>query len=156
MGASSSDSDARDMRAPEGWRMLPFEDAFQEANGPYFIAEPFAASEEEPMRFAFRVGAHNCSFAGICHGGMLAASLDIVMGRSMARLLGIAHAPTVSMSVDFMRAAKLGDWIESRVRVLRRTRSMVFCDAVLVGPEGPVARGGAVFKLLPKTTEDRA
>lgn len=138
----------RDMNAPAGWRMLPFEDAYQEQNGPYFIADPFEASESEPMRFAFRVGAHNCSFAGICHGGMISASLDIVMGRSMARLCGVAHAPTVSMSVDFMRAANLGDWIESRVRILRRTRSMVFCDAMLMGPGGPVARGNAVFKLL--------
>jgi acyl-coenzyme A thioesterase PaaI-like protein len=101
--------------------MLPYEDVYQEQNGPYFLADPFDATEIEPMRFAFRVGKHNCSFAGICHGGMIAATLDIATGRSMARLCGVPHAPTVSMSVDFLRAAKLGDWIESRVRILRRT-----------------------------------
>jgi acyl-coenzyme A thioesterase PaaI-like protein len=142
-----SDIDAR-TQAPEGWRMLPFEDAYQEHNGPYFLAEPFESTDIEPMRFGFRVGPHNCSFAGTCHGGMIAATLDIAMGRSMARLCGEDHAPTISMSVDFMRSAKLGEWIESRVRILRRTRSLVFCDAVLLGSEGVVARGGAVFKLL--------
>ncbi len=127
--------------------MLPFEDAYQEVNGPYFVADSFEPTDTEPMRFAFRVGAHNCSFAGTLHGGMIAATLDIVMGRSMSRFTGVEHGPTVSMSVDFMRPGKLGDWIESRVRILRRTRSMVFCDAVLIGPDGVVARGNAVFKL---------
>jgi uncharacterized protein (TIGR00369 family) len=140
--------EARDLSAPAGWRMLPYEDDFQRVNGPYFVNQAFEGTEEEPARFAFRVGQHNCNFFGTCHGGMIAASLDIAMGRSMAKVLGVEHAPTVTMTVDYMRAGKLGDWIESRVRILRKTRSMVFVDATLVGPGGVVARGNAVFKLL--------
>jgi uncharacterized protein (TIGR00369 family) len=140
--------EGRDISAPAGWTMVPYEDHFQEVNGPYFLADAFEPTEEEPLRFGFRVGPHNCNFAGTCHGGMIAASLDIVMGRSMAKATGAEHAPTVSMTVDFMRAGRPGDWIESRVRILRKTRSMVFVDATLVGPGGVVARGNAVFKLL--------
>ncbi len=91
-----------------------------------------------------RITAH---FAGICHGGMLATALDIALGRSMAALIEGAHAPTVTLTIDFMRAAMQGDWLESRVRILRRTRSMIFCDTILTGPNGTVARANAVFKL---------
>ena len=138
----------RDVSAPDGWAVVPFEDDFQRYNGPYFLKQTFEPTEEEPLRFAFRVGRHNCNFAGTCHGGMIAASLDIAMGRSMAKACGAEHAPTVTMTVDYMRAGQLGDWIESRVRILRKTRSLVFVDATLVGPQGVVARGNAVFKLL--------
>jgi acyl-coenzyme A thioesterase PaaI-like protein len=146
----------RDVSAPAGWKLWEFQDPFQFQNGPYFSADPFEATDEEPLRLAFRVGPHNCSLAGICHGGMIAASLDIVTGRSMAKVCNVEHAPTVSMGVDFMRAAELGDWVESRVRILRRTRSMVFCDAMLQGPKGAIARGNTVFKLLePRLLEPR-
>lgn len=127
--------------------MLQLDDPFLERVGPVFIADDFAADDSEPARFGVRIEPHHCNFAGICHGGMLATVLDIALGRSMAALIEGAHAPTVTLTVDFLRAARLGDWLESRVRILRRTRSMVFCDAVLVGPEGIVVRGNAVFKL---------
>ncbi|MEJ0023636.1 MAG: hotdog domain-containing protein [Alphaproteobacteria bacterium] len=70
------------------------------------------------------------------------------MGRNIARLCNVMHLPTISMSVEFMRAAELGHWIESRVRIMRRGRSIVFADALLQGPKGPIAHGSTVFKLL--------
>ena len=131
-----------------GWTRLDLNDPFLDRVGPVFIADGFPATDLEPARFGVRIEPHHCNFAGICHGGMLATVLDIALGRSMAALIEGAHAPTVTLTIDFMRAAMLGDWLESRVRILRRTRSMVFCDAVLTGPGGTVARGNAVFKLL--------
>jgi uncharacterized protein (TIGR00369 family) len=132
---------------PAGWRALDLNDPFLDRIGPMFIADPFAGDEIEPARFGVRIEPHQCNFAGICHGGLIASVLDIALGRGMAALHDGAHAPTVTLTVDYLRAAKLGDWLESRVRILRRTRSMIFCDAVLLGPDGAVARGNAVFKL---------
>jgi acyl-coenzyme A thioesterase PaaI-like protein len=138
----------RDMSPPAGWKLWDFQDPFQFQNGPYFYADPFEATAEEPIRFAFRVGPHNCSLAGnICHGGILAASIDTFIGRSIARACNIEHLPTVSLSVEFMRAAELGHWIESRVRIMRKGRTIVFADVLLLGPKGPVAHGTTVFKL---------
>jgi acyl-coenzyme A thioesterase PaaI-like protein len=133
---------------PEGWRLLEMDDPFLARNGPVFIADPFPGDEIEPARLGLRIEEHHCSFAGACHGGMIASVLDIALGRSMAALCNVPHAPTVTLTVDFLRAGKLGNWLESRIRILRRTRSLVFCDALLVGPEGTVARGSATFKLL--------
>lgn len=136
-----------DSTTPRGWRQLDLNDPFLTRVGPMFIADSFAGDENEPARFAIRIEPHHCNFAGTCHGGMIATMLDISLGRGMAALTGGGHAPTVTLTIDFMRAANLGDWLESRVRILRRTRSMVFCDALLIGPAGAVARANAVFKL---------
>lgn len=133
--------------APEGWRQLDLGDPFLARIGPLFIADNFAGSADEPARFGIRIEAHHCSFAGAGHGGLIASVLDIALGRSTTALCEVPHAPTVTLTVDFLRAAMVGDWLESRVRILRRTRSMVFCDGTLIGPSGVVARANAVFKL---------
>lgn len=135
------------MTAPEGWSRLDLDDPFLDRIGPMFIAEPFARDALEPARFAICIEPHHCSFAGTCHGGLISTVLDIVLGRGTAAAIDGQHVPTVTLTVDFMRAAKVGDWLESRLRILRRTRSLMFCDAILQGPEGPVARATAVFKL---------
>lgn len=137
--------------APAGWRRLDLNDPFQARIGPIFVADPFVGEEDEPARFGIRIEQHHCSFAGTCHGGLLATVLDIALGRGVAVEREGAHAPTVTLTIDYMRAAQLGDWLETRTRILRRTRSMAFCDTVLVGPDGIVARANAIFK-LPSST----
>jgi acyl-coenzyme A thioesterase PaaI-like protein len=59
----------------------------------------------------------------------------------------VTAAPTISLNVEYLAAAALGEWIESRVQVLRTTRSLAFVDAMLVGPKGNVAKASAIFKL---------
>lgn len=135
--------------APAGWRRIERHDPFLDVNGPLFIADPFAANDEEPARFGFRVSARSCNFTGTLHGGLTAALLDMAMGMGMQHAVKVGVAPTVSLTVDYMRAAIAGDWLESRIRLLRQTRSMVFCDGLLIGPKGPIARGSGVFKLPP-------
>src|SRR3954469_10719713 len=126
------------LAAPAGWSVLHPDDPFNRKNGPFFIADPFEATETEPARIGFRVGAHNCSFAGICHGGVIASVLDIALGQSIQRACGAAHTPTMSLAIDFVRRADVGEWLESRVRILKMTRSVAFCDTLLVGPNGNV------------------
>jgi acyl-coenzyme A thioesterase PaaI-like protein len=132
---------------PDGWREFVVEDPFQAHNGPLYIADPFAGTEDEPLRLGFRVADKHCGFPGMCHGGMIAMVLDNALGRSVQKACGITVAPTVSLHVEYMNAAPLGDWIESRVRILRKTRSLAFVDALLVGQKGTIAKASAIFKL---------
>lgn len=137
---------------PPGWRVLEGADAdpFQRLNGPFYIADPFERTEEEAARFGFRVAPHNCSFVQGAHGGWIAAILDVSMGKNIHIGLDYHHTPTISLTVDFMRAGIIGDWIESRARILRVTRTLAFADCLLVGPKGPIARANGVFKLPSK------
>jgi acyl-coenzyme A thioesterase PaaI-like protein len=132
---------------PEGWAKFAIGDPFQANNGPLYIAEPFEGTMEEPLRLGFRVAENHCGFPGICHGGMIAMVLDNAMGRSIQKACDVAITPTISLHIDYMNAASLGEWVESRVRLLHKTRRMVFLDALLVGPAGIIAKGSGVFKL---------
>ena len=133
--------------APDGWREFAVDDEFQMHNGPLYIADTFESSDEEPIRLGFRVADKHCGFPGMCHGGMIAMVLDNAIGRSVQKACGVSVAPTISLHVEYLSAAALGEWIESRVQVLRTTRSLAFVDALLVGPNGNVAKASAIFKL---------
>lgn len=136
------------------WEPWDHGDPFEAANGTIYRARDFVPDEEERVRIGFRIRPENCNFLGGCHGGLIATLIDISMGRNVLAATGVTGAPTMSMTVDFVRGAVAGDWLESRVRIIRRTRRVMFCDSLLVGGAGIVARGNGVFS-LPPTTDDR-
>ena len=89
---------------------------------------------------------------GICHGGMLATFADMLLPIGAVTLVPELHnrfLPTVSLQLDFMSPARLGDWVEGEMQVLRTTRTMVFMQG-LVRSGGVVAlRCSGVFKIGP-------
>ena len=131
----------------ERWEPWHHNDPFEAAIGVIFRARDFVLGPEELVRIGFRVAARNCNFLGGCHGGLLATLADIAMGRNVLAATGAEGAPTMSMTVDFVRGASAGDWLESRVRIVRQARRVAFCDALLLGRAGTVARANAVFSL---------
>jgi len=134
--------------APDGsWEPWDHSDPFEAAIGMIFRARDFVPGPEEFVRIGFRVATRNCNFLGGCHGGLIATLLDIAMGRNVLAATGVAGAPTMSMTVDFVRGASAGEWLESRVRIIRQARRVAFCDALLVSQAGTVARANAVFSL---------
>jgi len=83
-------------------------------------------------RFAFAAAEQHMNGSGTVHGGMLMTFLDTSMSRTSRLISGAKSTSTVSLTCDFVSPAKLGDVIESRVRVTRQTRTIVFLSAELV------------------------
>ena len=52
------------------------------------------------------------------------------------------------MTCDFVGPGKLGELLECRVRVTRRTRTMVFLSADIVVGERPVAVATGLWKIV--------
>lgn len=137
---------------PHGWRVLHAEDPFNGITGPFFSAVDLSLEEGEPARIGLFIQAKNCNMNGACHGGMISTALDIALGHSVAVACNTTSNPTITLTVDFMRAGLECEWLESRTRLLRVTRSVAFCDGILIGPSGTVARASGVFKLPSKTS----
>lgn len=94
--------------------------------GPLYRLSDHGAGER---RYRFTVGEKHMNAAGSVHGGMLMAFLDISMSRTSRLETGASTCSTVSLTCDFLAPGRLGDTIESRVRVTRRSRTMVFMSA---------------------------
>lgn len=136
----------KDQWRAEDWEVWDKDDPFEAVNGAIYRNIHFAPDDMELTRVGFRVEKHNCNMLGMAHGGLIAAFLDIAMGRN-AWSVAERPAPTINLTVDFARAAQVGEWLESRCRVIRKSRRFIFCDGILLGDKGAVARGNGIFAI---------
>jgi uncharacterized protein (TIGR00369 family) len=140
--------DASKLPPDETWRPLnpPGGADFEGAVGPLFVSS--VKGPDEPIRIGFRIEAKHCNPHGFCHGGMIATFMDMATGLCVRETLKLPGSnPTMTLTVDFMGAGMLGDWIESRSRFVHATYKTAFCDSVAIGPKGPVARANGIFRL---------
>ena len=105
------------------------------------------AEDGAVKRFAFVAAEHHMNSAGTVHGGMLMSFMDTSMSRTSRLISGAKGTSTVSLACDFVTAGKLGDVIESRVRVTRRTRTIVFLSCELVSGNRTLMIGNGVWKI---------
>lgn len=149
------------MDCPEGatpltrgdWILTVIEDPFVKNAGPFYRID--TDDPVEPMRFGFVIETCHCNRLGSCHGGMLATFLDISLGFVGKAACGDELlTPTISLSMDFLRPASIGEWVESRIRLVHQTRRMFFVEGTLVTVEGPIVRASAIYKRQAKGTPE--
>ncbi|MHA3791163.1 PaaI family thioesterase [Sphingomonas sp. YL-JM2C] len=132
--------------AGEPWSLLPHMSTFTRHVGPFFIRHE-ALEPGERVRLGFRVRKHQCNPRDVCHGGMLASFLDLCLARGlMAEEGGFGSTPTINMTIDYLAAAPLGAWVESRVTALHRTRQLGFAQALVLSGGRLLVRGSGTFK----------
>ena len=102
--------------------------------------------------FGFRAGPQHGNLGGIAHGGMIATFADTIMGQFEKRDFG-QMTVTVRLVIDYVGPARLGDWIEGRSRITRRTRTMVFAEGDIFSGKHAIAHCSAVFRLLDRLLE---
>ncbi len=106
----------------------------------------YVCRQGEQARVGLRVQVEHGNSIGICHGGVLLSLADIAAAAAVNAARGIvAGAPTVNLSLDFIAAAKVGEWIESESQNVSLKRRFGFGSGVIRGPRGLVARYNATF-----------
>lgn len=130
------------------WKLLGIDKGFVQHTGPLYVGSGLVLGESEPVRIGMRVMAVHCNQFGVCHGGMLATFVDMALGLATHEALKLGTPnPTMSLAIDYLGAAQLGDWLESRARFVNATFRTASCDVLVLGPKGPVARGSGLFKV---------
>ena len=117
--------------------------------------EPLYARETgEAVQLAVEVREAHCNARGFAHGGFISALADNAMGLSVVRLARLqpgqeeAGAVTVTLALDYLDTARIGEWLEVRPTVLKLGRSLAFAECRVVGGERLIARGNASFKVI--------
>jgi uncharacterized protein (TIGR00369 family) len=111
----------------------------------YRLAEAEAGAVK---RFAFFVADKHMNAAGSVHGGMLMTFMDVAMSQTSRIASGAARCSTVSLNCDFLGPGRLGDMIEARVRVTRRSRTMVFLSGELVAGDRTLLVATGLWKIV--------
>jgi uncharacterized protein (TIGR00369 family) len=102
----------------------------------------------ETDHYGFVAGPKHHNRRGVVHGGMLMTFADRALGRTCR--YANAHKPqaTVQLDVHFIDAVKIGEFVEARCRVVRRTHTLIFARAELAVGTRVVATANGVWKTL--------
>ena len=98
------------------------------------------------------VGQPHTNSRGMLHGGLIAALADNAMGLSCGQVLARDGTPanglvTVSLAVDYMGKAGIGDWLAFETDFVRAGRSLCFAAAAVTANGEPIARAHATFRV---------
>mgnify|MGYP003326954505 FL=1 len=146
-----------DALVPEGFRKLDVRDDFVGLVGPLWYKP-----EGDRLRIGLPLETRHGNPMGWAHGGLLVTVADMVMGAGSGYATGILWPhPTVSLSTEFVKGAKLGQWLEGGARIARRTINFCFCSCDLVCGGEVVLIASGVFKVpdvdrIPEAQRERA
>jgi uncharacterized protein (TIGR00369 family) len=129
------------MDVPSGFAPYDHQGPFLEHIGPIQVR----GGEEGPV-FGLRAEERHTNHRGTIQGGLLSTFADFALGRAIeAGAEDGKDRATVSLTVDFLRPAKPGDWIESRTRVERVGGTLSFADVSLTVEGREIVRARAVW-----------
>lgn len=109
----------------------------------------FSRKIDGAVQIGLRLREAHCNSRGLPHGGVIAALADNAMGLSCgASMASVQGLVTVSLTVDYVGAAKIGQWLQIEPRVLMTGKSMGFADALVTADGAVIARASATFRVL--------
>jgi acyl-coenzyme A thioesterase PaaI-like protein len=100
--------------------------------------------------YAFMAEPKHHNRRGVVQGGMLMTFADRSMGMTCWYANERQPQATVQLDMHFIDAVQIGDFVEAKCTVVRRTRSLVFMAAELVVGDRVVATAKGVWKTLGK------
>jgi uncharacterized protein (TIGR00369 family) len=129
------------MDVPDDFVIFEQQGPFLEHIGPVHVR-----SAGEDLVFGLRAQERHTNHRGTIQGGLLSTFADFVLGRAIeADAADGKDRATVSLTVDFLKPARPGDWIESRTRVDRVGGTLSFADCTLTAGGREIVRARAVW-----------
>ena len=116
--------------------------------GPYIdhIGPVLVRETPEGLRFGIPTSGHHANHRGTVQGGLLSTLADFAIGRAIgAESDDEAERATVSLTVDFLRPAQPGDFVEAYASVDRIGSTLQFADCSITVDGREVVRARAVF-----------
>jgi len=110
----------------------------------------FREISESEFEFKTTIEKNHLNTAGITHGGYIASIIDSGAGTGAHRASENSRCVTISLDIKFITSTKLGDEIIGFVKILKRTRSMVFLICHLKSNERIIASASGVWKIFNK------
>ena len=99
-----------------------------------------------PPILGVRAEDRHTNHRGTIQGGFLSTFADFALGRAIEFEASDDHErATVDLTVDFLRPAEPGDWIEARTSVESVGGTLAFADCTLSVGDREVVRARAVF-----------
>ena len=110
----------------------------------------FRNISETEYEFKSTINENHLNAAGITHGGYLSALIDAGAGTAAHRTAENSPCVTISLDLKFMGASKIGDEIIGNVKILKKTKTLVFLFCELKCSGKIITSASGIWKILTK------
>ena len=108
----------------------------------------FRNISDTEYEFKSTINENHLNAAGITHGGYLSALVDAGAGTAAHRSVKNAPCVTISLDLKFIGASKVGDEIIGNVKILKKTKTLVFLFCELSCNNKIITSASGVWKIL--------
>ncbi len=114
----------------------------------------FRNISENEYEFKSRINNNHLNAAGITHGGYLSALIDAGAGTAAHRSADNAPCVTISLDIKFIGSSKVNDEIYGKVKILKKTKTLVFLFCELNCNGKIITSASGIWKILKIKTTD--
>ena len=84
----------------------------------------------------------------IAHGGFLSTIADTGMGTAAHQAAGNKRCVTINLDIKFISTALLGQILKGKVKILKKTKTLVFVSCEIINQETTITFSSGVWKIL--------
>ncbi len=128
----------------EKFEQISLKPGFMKHNGGVM----FRNISDTKYEFKSTITENHLNAAGITHGGYLSALVDAGAGTAAHRSVDNAPCVTISLDLKFIGASKVGDEIIGNVKILKKTKTLVFLFCELKCNNKIITSASGVWKIL--------
>src|SRR5262245_5726430 len=130
---------------------------------PHFRKSPFtdpweplySRRTDKAVIIGLRLAKPHTNARGNVHGGLIATLADNAMGYSCGQAIEwTSSLATVTLSVDFIGIAQIGQWLTVEGDVIKAGRTICFAQSLVKADDKVIARANATFRVVPKHEGD--
>ena len=114
----------------------------------------FRNISENEYEFKSTINNNHLNAAGITHGGYLSALIAAGAGTAAHRSADNAPCVTISLDIKFIGSSKVNDEIYGKVKILKKTKTLVFLFCELNCNGKIITSASGIWKILKIKTTD--
>ena len=84
----------------------------------------------------------------IAHGGFLSSIADTGMGTAAHQVTEDKRCVTINLDMKFITAAKLGEKLSGKVKILKKTKTLIFINCEISNDKDLVVSASGTWKIL--------
>ena len=131
----------------ENFQQISLKQGFMKHNGGVL----FRNISDTEFEFKSTINDNHLNAAGITHGGYLSALVDAGAGTAAHRASENLPCVTISLDLKFIGASKVGDEIIGHVKILKKTKTLVFLFCELKCNNKIITSASGVWKILKRS-----
>ena len=111
----------------------------------------YSKNTDKAVIIGLRLARPHTNGRGLIHGGLITALADNAMGYSCALVTNWTTSfVTVSLSIDFVGSAEIGQWCAIESDVIKTGKTICFAQCLIKADDIVIARASGTFRVVPK------